>query len=224
MGILLRYPEPSAPAPASRVALDAGRRARRGGAVRVGLDRPRPVRALDAAAAAREARGRDRRASPAPRARARSASRRAPARRSPRTTPAELIDDPAIDAVVIATRHDSHAALAAQALDAGKAVFLEKPLAIDAGGPRASSTPLLKDGGRLVVDFNRGFAPSAEKVARALRGPRRSARRAVPRQRRRAARRPLAARPGDRAAAGSSARAATSSTSAPRSSSARCAP
>ena len=79
------------------------------------------------------------------------------------STPAELIDDPAIHALVIATRHDSHAALAAQALDAGKAVFLEKPLAVDAAGLELVASRL-KDGGRLVVDFNRGFSPSADKV------------------------------------------------------------
>jgi predicted dehydrogenase/threonine dehydrogenase-like Zn-dependent dehydrogenase len=41
----------------------------------------------------------------------------------------ELIADPAVDAVVVATRHDSHAKLAADALRAGKATFCEKPLA-----------------------------------------------------------------------------------------------
>ena len=41
-----------------------------------------------------------------------------------------LLADPRVDAVVIATRHDSHARLVAQALQAGKHVFVEKPLAI----------------------------------------------------------------------------------------------
>jgi len=42
----------------------------------------------------------------------------------------ELLMDPEIRAVIIATRHDSHADLAIQALQAGKAVHLEKPLAL----------------------------------------------------------------------------------------------
>src|SRR5262249_19182643 len=68
-----------------------------------------------------------------------------------------------IDMVVIATRHDSHAELAARALERGKAVLLEKPLAIDAAGLERIE-PLLADGGRLVVDFNRDFAPATERV------------------------------------------------------------
>ena len=43
---------------------------------------------------------------------------------------AEVINDPAINLVFIATRHDLHAKLSLQALRAGKHVFVEKPLAI----------------------------------------------------------------------------------------------
>ncbi len=72
-----------------------------------------------------------------------------------------LWDDDAIDAVVIATRHDSHVRLAAQALQAGKHVFVEKPLAIrrdDLDGlieryATLDRRPLL------TVGFNRRFAP-----------------------------------------------------------------
>jgi polar amino acid transport system substrate-binding protein len=75
----------------------------------------------------------------------------------------EVLADDSIDVVVIATRHDSHAALAAEALEQGKAVFLEKPLAIDEKGVRLLE-PLLASGARLVVDFNRSFAPAMDQL------------------------------------------------------------
>src|SRR5262249_36207448 len=45
------------------------------------------------------------------------------------TDSAQIIADHQVDAVLIATRHGSHAALAIKALAAGKPVFVEKPLA-----------------------------------------------------------------------------------------------
>ena len=44
-----------------------------------------------------------------------------------------LLADPDINAVLIATRHDSHAFMVCEALRAGKAVFVEKPLAVTRG-------------------------------------------------------------------------------------------
>jgi predicted dehydrogenase len=96
-------------------------------------------------------------------ARAFGVARRWGARYSARA-PEELIADDSIDAVVIATRHDSHADLTADALESGKAVFLEKPLAIDYEGLHRLQ-PLLDGGARLVVDFNRGFSPAAMEAA-----------------------------------------------------------
>jgi len=75
----------------------------------------------------------------------------------------EILADESIDVVVVATRHDSHATLAAEALERGKSVFLEKPLAIDEKGLRRME-PLLESGGRLVVDFNRALAPATRQV------------------------------------------------------------
>jgi polar amino acid transport system substrate-binding protein len=46
------------------------------------------------------------------------------------TDPAEILDDPEINTVIIATRHDTHAALVTAGLERKKHVFVEKPLAI----------------------------------------------------------------------------------------------
>jgi predicted dehydrogenase len=70
-----------------------------------------------------------------------------------------LIEDETLDAVVVATRHGSHAALVRQALEAGKHVFCEKPLALSVDelslvlGTAAESDRIL------AVGFNRRFAP-----------------------------------------------------------------
>lgn len=76
----------------------------------------------------------------------------------------EVIEDPETDAVVIATRHDLHAALTATAMRAGKAVFTEKPLALthtQLADVVAAAQESEKQGQppRLMVGFNRRFAP-----------------------------------------------------------------
>ena len=79
-----------------------------------------------------------------------------------------LIDDPAVDAIVIATRHDSHAALAAQALRAGKATFCEKPLATTWEGLEDVASAWGETGAPLLVGFNRRFSPLTAKLRAAL--------------------------------------------------------
>jgi predicted dehydrogenase/threonine dehydrogenase-like Zn-dependent dehydrogenase len=69
-----------------------------------------------------------------------------------------------INTVVIASRHDSHAELAAQCLAAGLNVFVEKPLALDEESlakveALAKARPAASSGGALIVGFNRRFAP-----------------------------------------------------------------
>ena len=73
------------------------------------------------------------------------------------------------DAVVIATRHDSHARLTIDALEAGKAVFVEKPLCIteDELDRIAHVVDTLRAAGQapfVMVGFNRRFAPAVEAV------------------------------------------------------------
>lgn len=85
--------------------------------------------------------------------------------------PKEILHDPKVNAVVIATRHDQHAPLVIEALRNGKPVLVEKPLALnvdqldaivqayrECDDAKLSSTPLL------LVGFNRRFAPAIRSV------------------------------------------------------------
>lgn len=85
-----------------------------------------------------------------------------------------VLSDPAINAVVIATRHDTHARMAAAALRAGKHVFVEKPLALDEAQLdeviRAYEAAREKAPLHLMVGFNRRFAPHVVKTKSLLAG------------------------------------------------------
>jgi predicted dehydrogenase/threonine dehydrogenase-like Zn-dependent dehydrogenase len=70
-----------------------------------------------------------------------------------------VIDDPGIDAVVVATRHVSHAELATRALRAGKHVFCEKPLALGEEELAEVMRAARESERVLLVGFNRRFSP-----------------------------------------------------------------
>ncbi|KOG08333.1 MULTISPECIES: bi-domain-containing oxidoreductase [Streptomyces] len=71
-----------------------------------------------------------------------------------------VLDDPSVDAVFVVTRHSSHAELTQRALLAGKAVFVEKPLALTEDELAGVLAAVEKSGNdRLQVGFNRRFSP-----------------------------------------------------------------
>ncbi|MGH7466103.1 MAG: Gfo/Idh/MocA family protein, partial [Longimicrobiales bacterium] len=73
--------------------------------------------------------------------------------------------DPDIDTVFILTRHDTHANLAMRALQAGKHVFVEKPLALTHDELNAVRAAAAESDRLLTVGFNRRFAPLTVEMA-----------------------------------------------------------
>ena len=84
------------------------------------------------------------------------------------TDAAAAFDDAQTQAVFIATRHDTHASLAARALAAGKHVFCEKPLALDRDSLDAVMAAAEASPAMLTVGFNRRFAPLLQQAKAAL--------------------------------------------------------
>ena len=81
------------------------------------------------------------------------------------TNYAELLADEEIDAVLIATRHSSHARIVCEALRAGKAVFVEKPLALSIEQLEEVERTIAECGNdRLMVGFNRRFSPMVRAI------------------------------------------------------------
>ncbi|MBI5837818.1 MAG: bi-domain-containing oxidoreductase [Candidatus Eisenbacteria bacterium] len=75
-----------------------------------------------------------------------------------------------VHAVVIATRHDTHAPLVCRALRAGKSVFVEKPLALTHAELEQVADALRASRSLLLVGFNRRFAPMIRGIREALGG------------------------------------------------------
>lgn len=86
-----------------------------------------------------------------------------------------VLTDPQVNAVVISTRHDSHASLVVRALDAGKHVFVEKPLCLTHSELADIESAYERSSARgaapcLMVGFNRRFAPHVQQIKRLLGG------------------------------------------------------
>ncbi|RMF72612.1 MAG: dehydrogenase, partial [Planctomycetota bacterium] len=82
-----------------------------------------------------------------------------------------ILDDPQINTVFITTRHNSHAKMVVEALQAGKHVFVEKPIAIDEDGLQSVRDAHAAHPDRLIMcGFNRRFAPHAARAHELLAG------------------------------------------------------
>jgi predicted dehydrogenase len=81
----------------------------------------------------------------------------------------DLLGDPEIGVVIICTRHASHAALAEAALDAGKAVFVEKPPALTLDELDRLEAAAGRTGLPLMVGFNRRHPPFASEMRQHVR-------------------------------------------------------
>jgi predicted dehydrogenase len=79
-----------------------------------------------------------------------------------------VLADKSIEAVVIATREDTHKSLAIEALDAGKHVYVEKPLAETEIECQEILAAQQKAGVQAAVGFNRRFAPAYAKAQEIL--------------------------------------------------------
>jgi predicted dehydrogenase len=80
----------------------------------------------------------------------------------------ELINDPRINAVYISTPPSSHAGYAIQAMEAGKAVYVEKPMAAGYADCVAMNEVSLRTGMPLYVAYYRRFLPYFIKVKEIL--------------------------------------------------------
>jgi predicted dehydrogenase/threonine dehydrogenase-like Zn-dependent dehydrogenase len=82
--------------------------------------------------------------------------------------PSELIANSDINAVAIVTRHDSHARFVIEALNAGRHVFVEKPLALTHEELENVRAAYAEGDKHLMVGFNRRFAPQVQIMKRLL--------------------------------------------------------
>lgn len=84
----------------------------------------------------------------------------------------EILADDEVNLVIIATRHDQHVSIVTEAICAGKHVFVEKPLSIDAWGIERVKSALQNAPVpvSLTVGFNRRHAPHIVRMRKLLEG------------------------------------------------------
>ena len=75
-----------------------------------------------------------------------------------------ILDDPAIDAVLICSSTDTHAPIIVEAAEAGKQIFCEKPIAHDLADIDRALAAADRAGVKLMIGFNRRFDPNFARV------------------------------------------------------------
>jgi len=81
------------------------------------------------------------------------------------TTDYELVlDDKEVDLIMITTRHNLHAEMVIKALNKGKHVFVEKPLALNSKELKAIEESYKNSNGSLMIGFNRRFSPHLQNI------------------------------------------------------------
>ena len=79
------------------------------------------------------------------------------------STESEIFDADEIDAVFVLTQHHNHAELVIKAVDAGKAVYVEKPLALEVTSLTAIEEAMYNaENPRIFLGFNRRFAEATQ--------------------------------------------------------------
>ena len=80
----------------------------------------------------------------------------------------EILKDEEVDLVLVATQHHMHAKMTIEAINAGKSVFVEKPLALNENELDEIIQNYNSKDVNVSVGFNRRFAPLAKKMKKAL--------------------------------------------------------
>jgi predicted dehydrogenase/threonine dehydrogenase-like Zn-dependent dehydrogenase len=80
----------------------------------------------------------------------------------------KIVEDQEIELVLIATRHNLHSKLAIECLEAGKAVFVEKPLAMNREELELVRSTWQKHPQLLMVGYNRRHAPQGKALFKAI--------------------------------------------------------
>jgi predicted dehydrogenase/threonine dehydrogenase-like Zn-dependent dehydrogenase len=76
----------------------------------------------------------------------------------------EILKDDSVDLVMITTRHNQHASMVIESLNANKNVFVEKPLALNSEELEGIITAYNKTNKTVTVGFNRRFSPHIQKA------------------------------------------------------------
>ncbi|MBI5326296.1 MAG: bi-domain-containing oxidoreductase, partial [Ignavibacteriae bacterium] len=82
------------------------------------------------------------------------------------TDSTELIKNPAVNTVFCASWHNTHAKFVIESINAGRNIFVEKPLAINPEELKEIDEAIRNHNGRVMVGFNRRFSESFREIAK----------------------------------------------------------